>query len=105
MTLPLLASVTRWYCPNCRKQDVTTEKGPHTRFHACPRLCGLMAPMLPVGTKAKVYAVEREDYVGREAVQLDPERRRPIQTVVTVRDDGQDAIMFAPAARLDVRSD
>lgn len=87
----------RWYCPNCGKEDVTHEARPHSRFHTCPRLHGLTAPMLPKGTAAKVEAVEREDYVGREIVRLD-NRGRPVMSVVTTRDNGRDTIVFAPTA-------
>jgi hypothetical protein len=58
--------------------------------------------MLPVGIKAKVFAKEREDYVGSDLVQLDGDGR-PIMSVVTVRDDGQDAVVFAPTAVLRAR--
>ena len=51
---PLISTVTHWYCPNCKAQDTTTEPKPHSRFHTCPKLRGLSAPMLPIGTKAKV---------------------------------------------------
>ena len=97
MTL-LLDTTRRWYCPNCPLEEVTHEARPHTRFHACPGLRGLTAPMLPAGTKAKVEAKEREDYIGTEKVRLDPERGRPVMSVVTTRDDGTDAIVFAPTA-------
>lgn len=97
MTL-MLATIRRWSCPNCHKEDVTTDPRPHTRFHVCPKLRGLTAPMLPVGTSAKVELREREDYVGKEQVQLDPERQRPVMSVVTTRDEGQDVIAFAPTA-------
>lgn len=93
----------RWYCPNCRKEDVTHEARPHSRFHTCPKLGGLTAPMLPAGTRAKVVAVEREDYVGRELVQVDA-YGRPKAAVVTTRDNGQDVIVFPPTARGSVRS-
>ena len=101
--IPILAQRHEWYCPNCRVEDVTTEPRPHTRFHTCPALRGLTAPMLPKGTAAKVELREREDYVGNEIVQLDPERGRPVMSVVTTRDDGQDAIVFAPTAVLNAR--
>jgi hypothetical protein len=94
----LLATEHRWYCPNCQKEDLTHEPRPHTRFHACKGLRGLTAPMLPAGTRAKVEAREREDYVGSERVQLDPQFGRPVMSVVTTRDDGQDVIAFAPTA-------
>jgi len=97
MPVPLIGAVHDWYCPNCGKTDVTREVRPHVRFHTCSKLHGLTAPMLPAGTKAKVEAVERQDYVGRELVQTD-ESGRPVQSVVTTRDEGQDAIVFAPTA-------
>lgn len=96
--VPILGTVRRWHCPNCGKTDVTNEARPHTRFHTCPRLRGLTAPMLPAGTSAKVELREREDYVGRERVQLDPELGRPVMSIVTTRDDGQDCVVFAPTA-------
>ena len=96
--IPILQSVTRWYCPNCHKEDVTRESRPHTRMHVCPKLRGLTAPMLRAGTAAKVELVERQDYIGTEQVRLDPERGRPVQSIVTTRDTGQDAVVFAPTA-------
>ena len=98
MSLPLLATERRWFCPNCKKEDITREARPHTRFHACPKLRGLTAPMLPAGTRAKVELVEREDYVGDEKVQVDPEWGRPVMAVRTTRDNGQDTVVFAPVA-------
>jgi predicted RNA-binding Zn-ribbon protein involved in translation (DUF1610 family) len=98
MTIPLIGAVHDWYCPNCGKRDQTREVRPHSRFHTCPKLRGLAAPMLPAGTAAKVELREREDYVNGEKVQLDPERKRPVMSVVTTRDDGQDVAVFAPTA-------
>lgn len=99
MNVPLLNATRRWYCPNCRLEDTTVEARPHTRFHACPKLRGLTAPMLPAGMKAKVVVHEREDYINGEHVQLDPELGRPVMSVETVRDDGSnDLIVFAPTA-------
>ena len=97
MTLPLLSNVRDWYCPNCGKTDQTVEARPHTRFHTCPKLRYLVAPMLPAGTKAKVEAHEREDYVGTDVVQTDGDGR-PVMSVVTTRDEGTDVAVFAPVA-------
>lgn len=94
----LLTPIQRWACPNCPITDVTHEARPHTRFHTCKGLRGLTAPLVPAGTKCKVEVREREDYVGSEKVQLDPELGRPVMSVVTTRDDGQDCTVFAPAA-------
>jgi len=87
----------RWECPNCNLKEVTRETDPHTRFHACRGLKGLTAPMVPAGTSCKVEAKEREDYVGDEQVQYDGDGR-PIMSVVTTRDNGQDCAVLAPVA-------
>jgi len=89
----------RWECPNCDGTDVTREHRPHVRFHSCPGLKGLTAPMVPAGTRCKVVAVERGDYVRDEIVQTDCDGR-PVMSVVTVRDDGMDCAVLAPTARL-----
>ncbi len=93
----LLTPEQRWACPNCDLEQVTHEADPHTRFHACRGLRGITAPMLPAGTRAKVEAVERGDWVGKELVQTDGEGR-PVMAVVTTRDDGQDCAVLAPLA-------
>lgn len=93
----LLANERRWECPNCDSTDVTHETQPHTRFHACRGLRGLTAPMVPAGTKCKVQALDREDYVNGDMVQTDGEGR-PVMSVVTTRDDGQDCAVYAPCA-------
>jgi hypothetical protein len=94
--IPLLSTERRWECPNCTVEDVTHDPRPHSRFHACKGLRGLAAPMVPAGTKAKVEAVERGDYIGEERVQLTD--GRPVMAVITTRDDGQDVTVFAPSA-------
>lgn len=94
----LVRPVNRWYCPNCGKTDITHEAQPHSRFHTCPKLRGLSAPMVPAGSKAKVELREREDYVNGDQVQLDPEHGRPVMSIVTTRDNGQDVAVFAPTA-------
>lgn len=94
--IPLLNPAHHWYCPNCRKEDVTHEPRPHSRFHACPRIGGLTMPMVPAGTRAKVELHERQDYVGKELVRL--HEGRPVMSAVTTRDDGQDVAVFAPTA-------
>lgn len=86
-----------WECPNCDLKDVTREANPHTRFHSCPGLKGITAPMIPEGVRAIVVANEREDYVGNQDVHYDNEGR-PIMSVTTIRDDGQDCAVLAPVA-------
>lgn len=98
MTTPMVGSYTEWFCPNCGATDTTTEARPHARYHTCPKLRYLSAPMVKKGTRARVYLRERDDYVGDELVQLDPELGRPVMSIVTERDEGQDVVVFAPTA-------
>jgi len=97
VAVPLLVNRTAWYCPNCPAKDFTTEAQPHTRYHPCPGLRGFSAPMVRVGVAAKVEAMVREDYVGNDLVARD-DSGRPIMSVVTTRDDGNDVAVFAPTA-------
>jgi hypothetical protein len=55
--------------------------------------------MVLAGTRCKVTAVEREDYVGSEDVRYDGEGRA-VMAVRTTRDDGEDLAVFAPTARM-----
>lgn len=95
--IPLITPMHHWVCPNCTFEDRTSEAQPHSRFHICKGLHGLTAPMVPAGTRADVRAVEREDYIGNETPQIAP-NGRPVMAVVTERDDGQDAAVFAGLA-------
>jgi len=102
MPVPILNSERRWECPNCTATDVTHEAQPHSRFHSCRGLKGLTAPMVPAGTRCKVEAVEREDYVGKETVTLDGEGR-PVMRVETTREDGNDVAVFAACATANMK--
>lgn len=95
--IPLVRRVTYWYCPNCHKESVTFEAKPHMQTHVCPKLAMLSAPMLQKGVRAKVERVLRQDYVGKEIVRKDADGKVPM-SIVTTRDNGQDAIVFAPTA-------
>lgn len=94
---PILRAEHRWECPSCDLREVTQTAEAHTRFHACAGLAGLTAPMVPAGTRAEHRAVEREDYVNGDRVQLDG-NGRPIMAVITTRDEGQDCTVYAPTA-------
>lgn len=97
MAVPILqAPEQRWECPSCDLQQVTRRRDVHTEFHHCGGLAGLWAPMVPAGTRAKVETNEREDYIGKERVQL--HQGRPVMNLVVTRDDGQDCVIFAPSA-------
>ena len=91
--------IRRWHCPACKKTDITKDAGTGTRYHPCPKMRGLSVPFVLEGVKAKLTIHEREDYIGQELVQLDPELKRPVMSIVTTRDTGQDCIVLAPTAR------
>jgi len=101
--MPFDLSMERhWGCPNCDYTRVTFKPGKQAVIHTCRGL-GLIAPLVEDGVKAKVIAVEREDYVGRDVVQTDGEGR-PIMAIVTVREDGTDCRVLAPIATASGRS-
>lgn len=90
--------VQRWECAHCNTRAVT--RGEPNRFHLCPGLKGIMAPMTLEEERGKllVRAKVREDYEGadKNKVQRD-EEGRPIMAVETVRDDGStDLAVLAP---------
>ena len=104
--IPILEPpVVDWYCPNCGATDQTRQPADvvHIRYHTCPRLRYLSAPMVRKGTAAKVELHEIEGYVGSELVQTDPERGRPIMNIETTRDEGTDLVVFAPTATADIK--
>jgi hypothetical protein len=93
--IPLLAR--RWYCPNCPTETVTGDAA--IPYHPCKGLTGITAPLVPIGVRAEVKAVERGDYIGEERVQTF--NGRPVMSVVTNRADGShDTAVFAPTAVL-----
>jgi hypothetical protein len=88
----ILTPNRHWACPNCKQTAVTHEARPHSQFHHCVGLRGIYAPLIPVGTKARVTAVEREDYIGNEHADR-------TMAVKTERQDGSnDVAVFAPIA-------
>lgn len=93
----LLNRENRWECPNCDLQDITYELNPHSRMHNCRGLAGLSVPMVPAGTKCKMEAHLREDYIGSEIVQTDSDGR-PVMSVTTTREEGEDCTVYAPVA-------
>lgn len=99
MPAPLLEPpVQRWECAHCNTRATT--KGQPNRYHDCPGLRGIMAPMTLEEERGKllVKAKVREDYVGNEVVTYN-EEGQPIMAVETVREDGSnDVAVFAPCA-------
>lgn len=100
MSVPILNSKQQWECPNCDARLVVESALPHSPFHPCGGLKGIQAPLVPAGTKCKVEAHEREDYVGKEVLTYD-EDNRPIMAVEVTREEGNDVVVFAPCATPD----
>jgi hypothetical protein len=97
VTVPLLTTVTRWECPNCDVTDVTRGLRPN-RFHTCAGLHMLTAPLVRAGTRCKVEAEERQDYLAGE-IQAAGDDGRPYMAVRTTRDGGEDLAVNAGLAK------
>jgi hypothetical protein len=98
VTVPLLFATESWHCPLCRfEETIPRIAGPHTRMHICPKLNGLTTPLVAAGVKAKVERRDPEDYVGGSLLTFD-DTGRPVQSVVTTRDEGQDCAVYPPTA-------
>jgi hypothetical protein len=101
--VPLLNAVTEWFCPNCSCQDTTPPlPAGSSRFHTCPGLHGLTAPLVRAGTSCKVTAEERQDYLGRE-LQATGDDGKPYMAVRTTYDDHDDLAVNAGLARAELR--
>lgn len=94
-----------WECPNCHHTDRTRPLPPNaSRFHTCPKLHGLVAPLVRAGTDCKVTAVERDDYL-RDEEQRTGDDGKPYMAVVTERADGSnDVAVFPGVAAFGVRA-
>jgi hypothetical protein len=70
-----------------------------SQYHNCPRLHSLSAPLVRVGVKAKIEAVEREDYLGPD-VQTMGDDGKAYMAVHTTHDQGDDLVVFPGVARV-----
>jgi hypothetical protein len=88
-----------WYCPNCGLSERVEALPPgSSRFHTCPRLHMLTAPLVRANVYAKVEAEERADYLNGE-IQETGDDGRPYMAVRTTRDDGDDLLVNAAVAQ------
>ena len=94
----MLFGPTRYECPNCTATVTLVRMATKPVLHTCAGLHGILAPLVPAGTACKIEANDRDDYVAGELVQTD-DRGRPIMSVTTTRDDGQDTVVYAPTAK------
>ena len=101
--VPLLTVTEEWCCPNCDVTDVTRGLPANAaRFHTCAGLHMLTAPLVRAGTRVKVEAEERADYLNGE-IQATGDDGKPYMAVRTTRDDGDDLAVNAGLARLGER--
>jgi hypothetical protein len=92
----LLDAWQDWECPNCHLTDRTRPLPPHaSRFHACPGLHGLTAPLVRAGTDCKVVANERGDHLNGET-QRTGDDGKPYMAVETVHADGHNDLAVFP---------
>jgi hypothetical protein len=106
MPAVLLDAYTDWFCPACGKEDRTRPVPPNSaRFHPCPSLHDLSAPLVRAGSDCKLVANERQEYLGRE-IQATGDDGRPYMSVYTVYADGRnDCVVNAPVARAILSTD
>jgi hypothetical protein len=95
----IITAIEDWYCPNCMATDRTAGLPPNAaRFHTCPGLHMLTAPLARAGVRCAVTAEERADYLGRE-IQATGDDGKPYMAVRTTRDDGDDLAVNAGLAQ------
>jgi len=82
------------YCPNCGLTERVSPALPpgSSRYHNCPRLHSLSAPLVPVASGAKVTAEEREDYLSGD-IQATGDDGRAYMAVRTTCPDGHDDLL------------
>ena len=99
--VPLLqVPLEDWYCPNgcyCTERIPPIPPG-SSRFHSCPQLHGLNAPLVRVGTDCKVEAVERDDYLGDEIQRHGDDGKAYMAIKTTHADGSNDLAVNAPLA-------
>lgn len=93
-----------WQCPHRHCSSWATTRDDKVPMHNCAQTRGLLVPLVPVGQRGEHRVVERGDWVGNEQVQLDPEKQRPVMSVVTVTDRGQDCTVYAPTASISAQA-
>jgi hypothetical protein len=99
MAAVLLDAYQEWRCPNCGLTDRTRPMPANaTRFHPCPKLHDLTAPLVRAEMDCKVVALEREDEL-RNSIQRTGDDGKPYMAVETERADGStDRAVFPECA-------
>ncbi len=89
-------------CPACGLSErIRRLAANEARMHHCPRLHGLVAPLVPEEMDCKLVAVEWEDWQGRTMTQ-DGDDGKPYSSIETIRADGSnDCRVLAPCATVE----
>lgn len=87
----------RWQCNSCGRLHVTqaSNEGVQTPMHQCAALAGTWVPFVPGNTDGVLRLEVRQDYVGKDTPFVDA-NGRPIMSVYTMREDGEDCHILAP---------
>jgi len=102
--VPLLVAIEDWACPNCSASARTRGMpGNAGRFHNCPGLHGLTAPLVRAGVSCTVTAEERQDYLGDD-LQAMGDDGKAYMAVRTTYADHDDLLVNAGLARAELRS-
>jgi hypothetical protein len=71
-----------------------------SRYHACPKLHGLNAPLVRVGTDCKVEAEERQDYINHEVQAMGDDGKNYMAVRTTHADGWEDLTVNPGVARV-----
>lgn len=71
-------------------------------MHECAGKAGFRLPMLAEGERGDIRLIEREDYVGREDVQVDGNGRPIMRAEVEHADGHTDVYAYAPTVNVKV---
>ena len=97
--VPLLTVTESWCCPNCAASETTRGLPANAaRFHNCPGLHMLSAPLVRAGVRCQVTAEERQDYLNGDR-QATGDDGKAYMAVRTTRGDGEDLLVNAGLAR------
>ena len=103
--IPLLNAYVDWYCPNCSCRETTAPLPPgSSRYHNCPGLHSLSAPLVAAGTRCKVTAEERQDYLNGDLQAMGDDGIAYMAVRTTHHDGREDLMVNAGLARASLRA-
>lgn len=94
----LVPQYNNWECPNCDQTKQTFGNPLEIPMHTCPGLRMLSAPFIEAGTRMKVTAQIRGDYLGTDE-QVRDENGAPVMAIVREREEGTDVWVQAGFAK------